>query len=159
VPPLSDEELAWQLMREEEAGLQARMLALAGVGAAGALGAAGGSEEDMDADASDGDAASAEDPDAMTYERLSALGEVAGVVPTGLPAAARAALPTAPYAGAEDEQCAVCRCEFEAGEEVAALPCRHFFHAPCICRWLEGKRTCPTCNHEIALEPAAAAAR
>jgi hypothetical protein len=157
-PPLSDEELAWQLMREEEAGLQARMLALAGVGAAGALGGAAGAAGDGGTPGgSDGDAASAEDPDAMTYERLSALGEVAGVVPTGLPAAARAALPAAPYAGAEGEQCAVCRFEFEEGEEVAALPCRHVFHAPCVCRWLEGKRTCPTCNREVALEPAAAA--
>ena len=60
----------------------------------------------------------------------------------GLGEAAIAALPLRRYADCAaspggttpaGEQCSVCRMEFEGGgEEVAQLPCRHYFHAPCI---------------------------
>lgn len=29
------------------------------------------------------------------------------------------------------------------------LPCGHFFHAPCLLRWLEWKGTCPTCRADV----------
>ena len=37
---------------------------------------------------------------------------------------------------AQEEQCVVCRMEFESGEDVKVLPCRHVFHAPCVEQWL-----------------------
>ena len=44
-------------------------------------------------------------------------------------------------------QCAVCVCEFEAGEALTALPgCGHEYHAACIAGWLARAATCPVCR-------------
>jgi len=44
-------------------------------------------------------------------------------------------------------QCAVCVCEFEAGDALARLPvCGHEYHAPCIAGWLARAATCPVCR-------------
>ncbi|KAG7391522.1 hypothetical protein PHYPSEUDO_004592 [Phytophthora pseudosyringae] len=47
--------------------------------------------------------------------------------------------------------CAVCRDEFEAEEEVRALPCLHFYHRECIDQWLMYHRQCPICKHVVAV--------
>ena len=36
-----------------------------------------------------------------------------------------------------DDQCPVCRIEFEAADTVALLPCRHYYHPECIRGWLQ----------------------
>lgn len=42
----------------------------------------------------------------------------------------------------------VCQEDFADGEEVAALPCRHSFHAPCIAQWLAAQKVhVLTCTH------------
>ncbi|KAI0562573.1 hypothetical protein FGB62_58g127 [Gracilaria domingensis] len=48
-------------------------------------------------------------------------------------------------------ECAICLCEFEAGDEITALPCGHFFHLTgCVREWLRNHaRTCPTCRADI----------
>lgn len=145
--PLTDEELAWQMMQEEEAAFQQRMMALAGVPLPGA----------SDGAASDADTEGGPDPDAMSYEELTALGEVVGTVATGLTQAQIDALPVKIYAevagsgggAAEEEQCAVCRLEFEAEDEVAVLACGHYFHPPCVGQWLKEKKVCVVCKAEV----------
>ena len=51
-------------------------------------------------------------------------------------------------------ECAVCLCDFEAGDELRTLPCGHEFHKACIDSWLLSERdpsrrmlpTCPLCK-------------
>lgn len=45
--------------------------------------------------------------------------------------------------------CAVCLCDFEAGESARELPCGHFFHRGCIDRWLQRNKRCPLCMHPV----------
>ena len=47
------------------------------------------------------------------------------------------------------EQCSICRMEFEDGEELRVLPCKHAEHAACLDQWLAVNRTCPICAHEV----------
>ena len=37
-------------------------------------------------------------------------------------------------------RCAVCQMEFEDGDEVATLPCTHFYHPDCIGQWLKDRK-------------------
>ena len=45
--------------------------------------------------------------------------------------------------------CPVCLVGVELGEEVAELPCKHWFHFDCIKAWLQEHDTCPTCRRGI----------
>jgi E3 ubiquitin-protein ligase BIG BROTHER-like protein len=103
------------------------------------------------------------DPDEMTYEELTALGEAVGTVSKGLPAAAVAALPRCAFSElaakghaprGDAERCCICCCDFEAEEGVALLPaCAHVYHAPCIATWLSGNKVCPVCSTEVSAAP------
>lgn len=42
--------------------------------------------------------------------------------------------------------CAVCLAEFEEGDVLLQLPCRHAFHAECVESWLQRHVTCPICR-------------
>ncbi|KAI9336018.1 hypothetical protein DFJ73DRAFT_850983 [Zopfochytrium polystomum] len=54
--------------------------------------------------------------------------------------------------------CAICVSDFEAGEMLKRLPCRHVFHSECIDPWLLGvarpmrkstmHATCPLCKRD-----------
>ena len=47
----------------------------------------------------------------------------------------------------DEKECAVCLSQFERGDLVRMLPCRHEFHADCIDKWLlEKDRRCPCCR-------------
>lgn len=140
-------------MQEEEQEFQRRMLALAGVQYPGAdLGDLEGEEEDSEDDLPD--------TDAMSYEELTALGEVVGTVATGLTQAQIDALPVMKYSqvaaaaavdGDDEEQCAVCRLEFEQEDDVKQLPCGHYYHPECVGQWLQQKKVCPQCNREVEI--------
>lgn len=170
-------------MQEEEADFQRHMMALAGVQHPGISprghGAAERAEDDIsnfnsgddqeegggvDSDSDD----DIPDPDSMSYEELTALGEVAGTVSTGLTQDQIDSLPVMKYVevcgdsgGArghlekerteeeEAEQCAVCRVEFESEDEVKKLPCGHYYHPECVGQWLQQKKICPQCNREV----------
>jgi E3 ubiquitin-protein ligase BIG BROTHER-like protein len=167
-------------MQEEEAEFQRRMMALAGVQqypGTSPRGAAMHAEDNSnyhgsdDDDNNDGEMESDDDipdPDSMSYEELTALGEVVGTVSTGLTQAQIDSLPVVKYVevcnchggeqslekphekeGEEEEQCAVCRIEFEGEDEVTKLPCGHYYHPECVGQWLQQKKICPQCSREI----------
>ncbi|KAK9701050.1 hypothetical protein K7432_011923 [Basidiobolus ranarum] len=45
--------------------------------------------------------------------------------------------------------CAVCKEDFNEGEETTGLPCHHLFHDGCIRPWLELNGTCPVCRYSL----------
>ncbi|KAL1556521.1 E3 ubiquitin protein ligase RIE1-like [Salvia divinorum] len=49
----------------------------------------------------------------------------------------------------EDAECCICLCQYEDGNELQALPCRHHFHSACIVKWLKMNATCPLCKYNI----------
>ncbi|CAI9102093.1 OLC1v1000301C3 [Oldenlandia corymbosa var. corymbosa] len=47
-------------------------------------------------------------------------------------------------------QCYICLSEYEEGEKLRVLPCRHEYHVACIDKWLkEINRVCPVCRCNI----------
>jgi len=56
--------------------------------------------------------------------------------------------------GPGEKECTVCLAQFEQGDRVRMLPCRHEFHAGCIDRWLlDENRTCPCCRADVCAAP------
>merc|ERR1711972_432714 len=51
--------------------------------------------------------------------------------------------------------CTVCLDDFEEGDEIRRLPCKHVYHRASIDKWLSLRRLCPVCNHDAALPPPA----
>lgn len=50
----------------------------------------------------------------------------------------------------EVAQCYVCLVEYEEGDSVRVLPCRHEYHKACIDKWLkEIHRVCPLCRGDV----------
>jgi len=46
-----------------------------------------------------------------------------------------------------NQTCSICLDDFEAGETVRVLPCRHAFHSACIDEWLVNRQAfCPVCK-------------
>ncbi|KAK4430151.1 putative E3 ubiquitin-protein ligase XERICO [Sesamum alatum] len=57
----------------------------------------------------------------------------------------------------ESEECAVCLCKIDEGDEVRELRCDHLFHRACLDRWLGyGRMTCPLCRNNLRLPSATA---
>eukprot|EP00210_Caulerpa_lentillifera_P007038 g6732.t1 len=98
------------------------------------------------------------DPDNMTYEELRALSESVGSVNKGLCSSIISSIPTRKYSKKKncdhgDEQCTICRYEFEEKVPVKELPCGHCFHPSCIDQWLEISKKCPICSTEVEYGP------
>lgn len=51
--------------------------------------------------------------------------------------------------GAAAPSCAICMTDYQFGEELRVLPCKHEFHASCVDQWLLLKKTCPYCRCDI----------
>jgi len=48
------------------------------------------------------------------------------------------------------DACTICLDDYEIGDKLRCLPCRHAFDANCIAKWLiERSATCPLCNVEL----------
>jgi E3 ubiquitin-protein ligase RNF115/126 len=75
----------------------------------------------------------------------------------GTPPASKTAIEALPTMKVTEEmmksemnnQCAVCKDEFESGEEVKGMPCKHVFHEDCIMPWLKMHNSCPVCRYEL----------
>ena len=48
-----------------------------------------------------------------------------------------------------ENSCAVCKDEFNIGEECLSMPCKHYFHDNCILPWLKERNSCPICRYEL----------
>ncbi|KAF7095622.1 hypothetical protein CFC21_097740 [Triticum aestivum] len=143
-----DEAYARALQDAEEREVAQRLMALAGIT----------DWEEMEHDVEDGedeeDGDSAQDawedvdPDEYSYEELVALGEVVGTESRGVSADTLASLPSVTYQAEDNqdsnmEQCVICRVEFEEGESLVALPCKHSYHSDCIKQWLQLNKVQP----------------
>ena len=52
-----------------------------------------------------------------------------------------------------DDACSVCLGNFQAGEEMRRMYCRHIFHKDCIDEWLMRQRVCPLCKADALTRP------
>ncbi|KAH6798649.1 hypothetical protein C2S51_035133 [Perilla frutescens var. frutescens] len=53
-----------------------------------------------------------------------------------------------------EEECAVCLCRIDGGDEIRELRCDHVFHRVCLDRWLGyGHVTCPLCRIYVKPPP------
>ncbi|XP_047047219.1 E3 ubiquitin ligase BIG BROTHER-related-like [Lolium rigidum] len=144
-----DEAYARALQDAEEREVAARLLALAGISEWRAV----EHVEDHVNDAQD--SWQEVDPDEYSYEELVALGEVVGTESRGLSADTLASLPSVTHKTKDvqdgnTEQCVICRVEFEDGESLVALPCKHSYHPECINQWLQINKVCPMCSAEVS---------
>ncbi|KAI9504160.1 hypothetical protein BX070DRAFT_234203 [Coemansia spiralis] len=56
----------------------------------------------------------------------------------------------------EDNMCAICLCDYEDGNVLRLLPCKHHMHQTCVDEWLHINRSCPLCKQmAIGNEPPA----
>ncbi|XBI09795.1 hypothetical protein VPH35_137268 [Triticum aestivum] len=147
-----DEAYARALQDAEEREVAQRLMALAGITDWEEM------EHDVE-DEEDGDSAQDAwedvDPDEYSYEELVALGEVVGTESRGVSANTLASLPLVTYQAEDNqdsnmEQCVICRVEFEEGESLVALPCKHSYHSDCINQWLQLNKVCPMCSAEVS---------
>jgi hypothetical protein len=49
----------------------------------------------------------------------------------------------------EIPHCSICLGEYEEGEELVKLPCRHVYHEECITSWTANHVKCPLCNFDL----------
>eukprot|EP00242_Pyramimonas_sp_CCMP2087_P012652 CAMPEP_0198198048 /NCGR_PEP_ID=MMETSP1445-20131203/1565_1 /TAXON_ID=36898 /ORGANISM="Pyramimonas sp., Strain CCMP2087" /LENGTH=228 /DNA_ID=CAMNT_0043867491 /DNA_START=76 /DNA_END=762 /DNA_ORIENTATION=+ len=143
-----DEAFARALQQEEEREVMSRLIAaqmgLAGVGA------------EVESDSELFNSQDETDPDNMSYEYLTAIGELVGTQSRGVTEDVFGALGDTSFQSAkegtdccEEEQCVICRVEFESGENLKLLPCQHHYHEGCIRQWLIINKQCPMCSKEV----------
>ena len=58
-------------------------------------------------------------------------------------------LPLPDTIATKSETCTICIDDFEEGERVIELPCKHAFHPKCITPWLKKSSECPNCKTKI----------
>lgn len=49
----------------------------------------------------------------------------------------------------ENAVCSICLMDYEEGEKVKILPCRHHYHDECVDNWLNVDDVCPSCRSPI----------
>eukprot|EP00268_Persea_americana_P039869 TRINITY_DN39514_c1_g1_i1.p1 TRINITY_DN39514_c1_g1~~TRINITY_DN39514_c1_g1_i1.p1 ORF type:complete len:215 (+),score=55.78 TRINITY_DN39514_c1_g1_i1:46-645(+) len=87
----------------------------------------------------------------LSYEELSALGELVGKASRGLPKDAFCAFSSSMYKRSDsNDECVICQVDYEEGEALVVLPCKHQYHADCINKWLQMSKVCPICSEEVS---------
>jgi hypothetical protein len=56
-----------------------------------------------------------------------------------------------------DRHCSICLGDYEEGETLCLLPCRHTYHDDCLNVWISAHAKCPLCNYDLLLAQATAA--
>ncbi|XP_061989260.1 E3 ubiquitin ligase BIG BROTHER-related-like [Rosa rugosa] len=143
----SDEAYARALQDAEDRDMAARLMALAIDDRE--------AEDTEDQGGNSQDAWEEVDPDELSYEELLALGEVVGTESRGLSADTIASLPSVSYKMGSDqngsnESCVICRLDYEDGENLTVLSCKHSYHSDCINNWLTINKVCPVCSAEVS---------
>jgi len=145
----SDEAYARALQDAEEREMAARLFALAGINdrEADYIEDHGGNSQDTWEEV---------DPDELSYEELIALGEVVGTESRGLSADTIATLPSVNYKSGSsqngsNDSCVICRLDYEDGETLTLLSCKHSYHSECINNWLKINKVCPVCSTEVSI--------
>ncbi|KAL3619975.1 hypothetical protein CASFOL_034887 [Castilleja foliolosa] len=46
--------------------------------------------------------------------------------------------------------CVICRLDYEDGDTLTVLSCKHFYHSECINNWLQINKVCPVCSAEVS---------
>ncbi|KAE9611569.1 putative chromatin regulator PHD family [Lupinus albus] len=150
----SDEAFARALQEAEEREMAARLLALAGINDL-SFSITGEADDAEEHGANSQDAWEDVDPDELSYEELLALGEVVGTESRGLSTDTIAGLPSVNYKTGGDQHgsndsCVICRVDYEDGESLTVLSCKHLYHPECINNWLKINKVCPVCSTEVS---------
>jgi len=89
--------------------------------------------------------------DLNNYEANLAIAEMLGDVNKGLNEKELNKLPSFQYNGSpiSENNCSICICEWEIGQQLKKLNCSHTFHEDCLNQWLKKKKSCPLCLKNV----------
>ncbi|KAL8520653.1 hypothetical protein ACS0TY_011261 [Phlomoides rotata] len=154
----NDEAYARALQDAEEQEVAARLLALSGISEMVVREDEDDDDEDQYEEEHGGnslDTWEEVDPDELSYEELIALGEVVGTESRGLSADTIASLPSINYKSQDiqegrNDSCVICRLDYEDGDTLTVLSCKHSYHPECINNWLQINKVCPVCSAEVS---------
>ncbi|KAE8703095.1 E3 ubiquitin ligase BIG BROTHER-related [Hibiscus syriacus] len=147
----SDEAYARALQDAEEREMTARVLALAGINGRETVTIEthghGGNAQDTWEEVG---------PDELSYEELLALGEVVGSESKGLSVYSVTSLPSVTYKAGNshtgsNDLCVICLVDYEEGDSLTVLSCKHSYHPECINNWLKINKVCPVCSAEVSI--------
>ena len=48
-----------------------------------------------------------------------------------------------------NSSCVICLAEYDDGDVVVTMSCKHHYHTQCLEKWLSKEKKCPVCRHEI----------
>ncbi|KAG7533902.1 Zinc finger RING-type [Arabidopsis thaliana x Arabidopsis arenosa] len=49
----------------------------------------------------------------------------------------------------DKKECSICIVDYEKGDKITTLPCKHAFHKDCISNWLKENKVCCECQAEV----------
>lgn len=46
--------------------------------------------------------------------------------------------------------CSICLADYEEGDDIVIIPCKHIHHIHCLSRWLDQRQSCPMCKQSFS---------